>query len=191
MIDLWGITLLDLLPPNLRTRIDFQVLSKVIEIPWRQMVRAISAGTIFTNVRVLSDLTLNALAYDLHIGYYDPTLPRDVREVLVGNAMPWHRTRGTKYAVASLVSAIFGSGAVQEWFEYGGEPYYFKVITGNLAVTGTEVQNFAAAVKSAQNVRSWMDPVEINTAVGLSATALVTTAMMSYSVQALPILTPP
>jgi len=93
--------------------------------------------------------------------------------------------------VASLVSAIFGSGAVQEWFEYGGEPYYFKVITGNLAVTGTEVQNFAAAVKSAQNVRSWMDPVEINTAVGLSATALVTTAMMSYSVQALPILTPP
>jgi len=139
------------------------------------MVDSITSGTIFTDVTELSELALNALACDLKVGYYDPTLPRRVREVLVENAMPWHRTRGTKAAVDALVSAIFGFGQAMEWFEYGGQPYFFRVLTNNQEITGTDVLRFMAALKTAQNARSWLDFVEVIQTAGSATISFAST----------------
>ena len=184
MTSLRDVALIDLLPPNLTARTDLRVLAKVLRIPWRQMVDAIAAASVFTDVSELSDLALNALAYDLRAGYYDPTLPRGVREVLVQNAMPWHRTRGTKAAVDALVSAVFGFGQVSEWFEYGGQPYFFRVLTNNEQITGADVQRFMAALKSAQNARSWLEYVEIIQSAG-SDTISLTSALRADTVSPL------
>jgi hypothetical protein len=50
---------------------------------------------------------------------------------------------------------------VEEWFEYGGQPYHFKVLTTNTSATTTDVQRFTRAVESVKNARSVLEAVEI------------------------------
>ena len=38
-----------------------------------------------------------------------------------------HRMLGTKGAVEMAIAAIYPGTAVEEWFQYGGEPYHFKL----------------------------------------------------------------
>ncbi len=38
-----------------------------------------------------------------------------------------HKTLGTRAAVEKAASAVYPNTKVQEWFEYGGEPYRFKL----------------------------------------------------------------
>ena len=39
-----------------------------------------------------------------------------------------HRYKGTKYAIEEIFKTLNIVGNVEEWFNYGGKPYYFKVI---------------------------------------------------------------
>ena len=41
-----------------------------------------------------------------------------------------HKTLGTRAAVEKAASAVYPNTRVQEWFEYGGEPYRFKLDVG-------------------------------------------------------------
>ncbi len=45
--------------------------------------------------------------------------------------MAVHTFRGTPYAVEQVIQTYFGDGEVSEWFEYGGQPGMFKVVTTN------------------------------------------------------------
>ena len=47
---------------------------------------------------------------------------------------------GTRRAVERVVTAYFGSGQVQHWYEYGGRPHFFKILTNNPQVTAEGVQ---------------------------------------------------
>ncbi|MNJ65473.1 hypothetical protein D3C77_614880 [compost metagenome] len=62
-----------------------------------------------------------------------------------------------------LVATIFGTGEVQERFQYGGQPGYFKVVTSDPDASSSKAAEFIAAVNSVKNARSWLESVEITT----------------------------
>ena len=72
-----------------------------------------------------------------------------------------HKQRGTVAAVERVVSDIFGDGWVEEWSQYGGEPFHFKVHTSNVSAGDQEAAYFESIVASTQNVRSYLEAVII------------------------------
>lgn len=103
---------------------------------------------------------LDELAWQWHVDFYEGDI--DAKRQLVKNAFIIHLTKGTPYAVETLMQTVFGDGIVQEWFEYGGEPYHFKVITTNQSVTGDQANKFLRLLESVKNKRSKLDEIIIS-----------------------------
>ena len=104
---------------------------------------------------------LDLLAAENRVHYYDAALPPETKRQLILNAFIWHMYAGTPGAVEELVQAIFGDGKVQEWFEYGGKPYRFKILT-NATLTPEINENFSMMIEKVKNVRSLMDSIIIS-----------------------------
>ena len=71
------------------------------------------------------------------------------------------RHRGTKAAVERAISAIYPNPKVLEWFEYGGDPYHFKLrITVDFAaINEAKHQQVLQKIICYKNLRSHLDSV--------------------------------
>lgn len=82
---------------------------------------------------------------------------------LIAGSLLLHRRRGTPWAVrTALEAALHVPATVQQWFEYGGEPYFFRV---RLELGGAEIdeaaqRNALQLILDYKNVRSWLDYLE-------------------------------
>jgi phage tail P2-like protein len=104
---------------------------------------------------------IDLLAARFHVDFYDPDLPLETRAELVLRSLDWHTRKGTPSVVEEIVTTVFSDAKVQEWFEYGGEPYTFKASTYMTDVSEESISKLIAAITSVKNVRSWLDVIEI------------------------------
>lgn len=85
------------------------------------------------------------LARQYHVDFYQADLSLDAKRKLVKNSIIWHRHKGTKWAVEQVVSTVFEHPAhVEEWFEYGGDPYKFKITASGFE----NIQQLVSAIKT-------------------------------------------
>lgn len=80
---------------------------------------------------------------------------------LIKNAIILHKHKGTKYAIERVCEVLNLRGEVSEWFEYGGEPYYFKVDISltKRRISSELVQVLIRMVNEFKNVRSWLEEI--------------------------------
>ncbi|MEF3312604.1 phage tail protein I [Paenibacillus sp. GYB004] len=161
MIDIQTVSLLDMLPPNLRADPNIAAAAQSIDGEIQALNDKIRKLSYFDRMDSLSEEEIEELAWQYHVDFYDPSLPIEQRRELVKNSYAWHKRKGTPSAVEELIATIFGDGEVQEWFQYGGDPYTFRVITSNSSATNEQAQRFIDALNSVKNVRSWLDAVQI------------------------------
>lgn len=117
---------------------------------------------IYSRIDDLEENILDELAFELHIEWYDATAPIEVKRNLVKNSDKVHMYLGTPYAVEQVIEDYFGDGEVEEWFKYGGAPFYFNVITSNSAVTTELANQFIKAIESVKNKSSRLDQIIIS-----------------------------
>jgi len=80
---------------------------------------------------------------------------------LIKSAIELHRYKGTKYALLKVLEALGLSGDIKEWFEYGGEPYRFKVYVSS--IPSEELwQKLIHLINEYKNERSWLDAIGIH-----------------------------
>ncbi len=161
MIDLVDSKLLDILPVNLRSDPDIIAASKAIDIEFVQTVTAVKNVYTVADIENAGSEIVDHIAIESHVDFYDFNLPIEKRRELAKNALIYHFSKGTPFAVEELINTIFGDGMVQEWWEYGGEPFHFKVLTNNGSASAADVGMFNRAVESVQNKRSRLDGIEI------------------------------
>jgi len=161
VIDISTVHLLELIPPNLRTDEKVRAAAESINLQLQQISQLIPQVAITHNIDTLPEAWVDELAWQQHVDFYNPDLPIEQKREIVKNSPRWHRIKGTPAAVEELISTIFGSGNVIEWYEYDGQPGYFKVATSDPEATTTRAQEFLAAVNSVKNRRSWLEAVEI------------------------------
>lgn len=135
-------------------------VAKVIDEKLHEIDMMTELCDIYPRIDKLSSNLIDALAIQLHVDFYKTTLPLEVRRTLVKNSILWHMKKGTKFAVEGVVSAAFDLSTVQEWFEYGGEPYHFKITTECVTTEKGVLDELRRAVDSVKNVRSWLDRIE-------------------------------
>ena len=67
------------------------------------------------------------MAVELQTPLYKNDYPLAVKRQIVKNSMLYYIRSGTRGAVEELLADIYQGAEVEEWFEYGGEPNYFRV----------------------------------------------------------------
>ncbi|MBY0088401.1 phage tail protein I [Brevibacillus brevis] len=162
MIDIFSGSLLDILPESLKRDPDSVFIAEAIAPEFQETSKAIKLTEIMSRIDEHPEEVIDLLAWQFHVDFYDPELPLETRRELVKNSLTWHRRKGTPAAVEELISTVFGDGRVEEWFEYGGQPGYFKVITNNRDVTTEQALMFTRALNSVKNTRSWLEKIEIS-----------------------------
>lgn len=159
MINIQAVHLLDILPANLRNDPSLQAAAHSIHHELQVTTEAIYKLSIWDRLDQLNSEEVNEFAWQLHVDFYDVKLPIEQRRGLVKNAIRFHRRKGTPAAVEELVTILFGSGKVEEWFEYGGEPGYFRVQTNDPSATSEKAEEFVRAVNAVKRLSAWLESV--------------------------------
>lgn len=103
------------------------------------------------------------LAWQNHVDFYNAALPVEQKRALVRGAYSFHRKKGTNAAVEDLIKILFGDGRVEDWYEYGGQPGHFRVLTSNESVTTGRALEFIRALNSVKRLSAHLDVVIIET----------------------------
>lgn len=129
MTDLQDVLLTDILPDIFSDAVKTRAFA-LAERSVRRMIYEYALKVMFyRNLSMLDDSVLDLMAAELKTQYYDSSFDREVKIRLIENTLRWHMLAGTRAAVEELAGSVFGTNDVKEWFEYGGEPYYFKINT--------------------------------------------------------------
>ena len=160
MNDLYSIDFTRSLPPALKNDPDMLALARAIGSQLQDVARQIKESIIYARIDELDEQTLDILAYDLHVDWYDYSYPIDVKRRTIKDSVKVHRRLGTKYAVETALGAVFPGTRVEEWFEYDGDPYTFRLKIG--AGDGVTAQQQAAVlerVRFYKNLRSHLEMI--------------------------------
>ena len=87
----------------------------------------ISRLSIYPRIDELPEKLLDILAHDYKVDWWDPNFTLEEKRRVFKDSWKVHKTLGTKAAVETAIRAIYPLTTVEEWFEYGGEPYHFRL----------------------------------------------------------------
>jgi len=156
------VTLLELLPENIRSDPDIIAASQAVDTEFQALASSIKNCLTIADVDNACSDVVDNLAGEIQVDFYDQTLSLAVRRALVKNGYIYKYQKGTAYAVKQIVEDAGLDATVKEWFEYDGEPYYFKVTTETVISSTTVLEELAELINSVKNVRSWMEAFIIN-----------------------------
>ena len=68
------------------------------------------------------------LAWALSVDSWEPRWPEEVRRRVIAEAIEVHRAHGTIDGMRRALAALGVEVTIAEWWEYGGQPYTFRVV---------------------------------------------------------------
>lgn len=116
------------------------------------------------HVRIWADLEtvdndkLDFLAAENRVPFYNFNLEPDTKRKMIQNSIYWYTKLGTRRAMEEMIETVFGSGeaSVEEWYEYGGDPFQFR-IAARMDAAQESIQEFLAHVNKVKNARSRLE----------------------------------
>lgn len=161
MRDLLSLSLLNILPSSISSDDTVIAAAKALDGEFQDATKAIESVAIIPNIRNIVDSALiDLLAWQFHTDFYDPTLPLETRRDLVLKALLWHFRKGTPAVVEEIVRTVYKDAKVTEWFEYGGDPYFFRVSTLSEVTDPADIDVILKAVWAVKNTRSWLEFIQ-------------------------------
>ena len=145
-----------------------QEVAKVVDDTLLSFDKTIAEVLIYPAIDMLGSELINTLAIQMHCDFYDDTLPLAVRRNLVKNSIAWHRIKGTPAAVEQMIQTVYQTGVVEEWFDYGGEPFFFKVNLGDSQITTQKIKNLIKMINASKNVRSWLEVLRFSKSIDIT-----------------------
>lgn len=161
MINLYNSDITDILPEVLGSNEKSIALGYAIKQAMQRFVSYCQNISVYAVIDTVPEEVLDMLAVELKTQYYDDSMAISIKRSLVKNTLVWYMYTGTTAAVTELVEAVFGNSEIEEWFEYGGEPYHFKIRTSNINSTDEMIQQVMDLIRAMQNVRSHLEEVTV------------------------------
>lgn len=154
MIKLTDARLTDALPKTLAEQPWVQALAEASRKMRRRVIAYADRTRLFCDIDEASEEALDALAVELQTPLYKNDYPLTVKRQIVKNSMLYYIRSGTRGAVEELLADIYQGAEVEEWFEYGGKPNYFRVAI-DISRTTVPVAEMAPA-----ELESWLYSVK-------------------------------
>jgi len=174
--DVYSIDFTRTLPPALKDDEKMFALGKTIADELQKTIRLSKQAIIYARIDELDSDVLDILAYDLHVDWYNYNYSVEAKRAIIKDSVKVHKRLGTKFAVHTALCNLAPQNGVEEWFEYGGEPYHFRIYVdttdSNINVT---VYDIIQSVKFYKRLSAHLDEI-IYQSVGVVAVSVNTTA---------------
>lgn len=145
-------------PENLKKYKNLTAFSKNIENTFKTyIINKIQYLAFFYNLEIQEDKVLDEIAWFFNIDKYRIDLDREIKIKLIKSAYWVHSKKGTKAAVISQLKNLNYEIKIEEWFEYGGRPFTFRLITGNESKNKNWLKNVLSLIEEYKNVRSILE----------------------------------
>lgn len=119
--------MLSILPVVLAEDPEMSQLASVIAGAIADRIPEIDLARIYPRIDELPEALCDILAYDFKVDWWEYDAPLDVKRKTLRELWFVHRHKGTKGAVERAVSVSYPGTHLEEWFEYDGKPYYFRI----------------------------------------------------------------
>lgn len=164
MISLQQVSFSTLLPPNLQDA-QTRALGAAWDKAFRRLVDyAERVSMTFAFVMELDEEMADHLCLSLDIKGYKADLSLQKKRLLIRSALLNYSRMGTKAALEDAVGIIHGGTTVQENWEYGGQPYFFRVAVdaGQEKVAENPVGRLLDTIMEYKNARSWLQGITVD-----------------------------
>lgn len=164
MISLQQVGFSSLLPPNLQDT-QTRALGAAWDKAFRKLVDyAERVSMTFAFVMELDEEMADHLCLSLDIKGYKADLSLQKKRLLIRSALLNYSRMGTKAALEDAVGIIHGGTSVQENWEYGGQPYFFRVAVdaGQEKVAENPVGRLLDTIMEYKNARSWLQGITVD-----------------------------
>jgi phage tail P2-like protein len=162
MRSLSDVSLLELVPSNLRQDPFVAAFSKAFDYEFRLLVAAIPKIILFANINNQPAEVLDYLAWQLGADFYDQSADLTAKRVLISQALYWASIKGTPHAIERVISIVFGDGTHEDWFEYGGEPFHFRVrVSGGRFPDSTKYDLFMRMIRAVKRASAVLESITV------------------------------
>lgn len=135
-----------------------QAISYALQMAVGRAMVAADATKCYSDIDRLPEDALDYFAVEMRTMHYEQSLPIEKKRAIIKNTLKWYTRGGTPSAVKELLTVAFGKGDLEEWFNYGGDPYHFAAVipvsegeaVGNMSL-------FKELIRKIKNVRSYCD----------------------------------
>lgn len=149
------------LPPYIKEDPDIQAISYAFHMGVSKLLQYAMLSPAYADIDALPEEILDLLALELQSQYYDESMDKDIKRVIIKNSLAWHAKGGTVSAVNEMIQTIFGEGRTIEWYEFDGEPGTFYIDT-NAELSPDIVKQFRNIIDKVKNKRSHLVNVTVN-----------------------------
>lgn len=159
MIDFYHGELKDILPANLKSP-ETLALSFAIGQAMRRLQDFSHRISLYAELEKVPEEVLDLMAVECNTQYYAQSLERQIKESLVGQTLVWYMHGGTPSVLQEFMDTILQGGSLEEWYEYGGEPYYFKAYVNvgeDDDVSISYEKRIREQIMLYKNARSWLE----------------------------------
>ncbi len=112
---------------------------------------------LFSRLNSMNDQEIELMLWEMHVDYIDENLNKEQKIDLIKESLLNHMIKGTPAAVENVCSIIFGNAKVTEWFEYNGNPGYFRVSTLGSLQSEEDYKRVIEVINTYKNTRSWLE----------------------------------
>lgn len=140
-------------------------VAKALEAGLQMMNGIIRQGlSCLSDYDTMPEWRLDELAWEMNC-LYDYSESIETKRKWIKNAVPWYRLLGTPGAVLRHASGYLDNVVLEENWEYGGEPYHFRLRMEipDGGITGEQQNNAFKGIGYCKNVRSVLDPIDYYT----------------------------
>lgn len=108
----------------------------------------------------LSEALLDELAWQYHVDFYRDNYPLETKRTLIRSAIERHRIKGTPAVVQEVVKTCYQYAVIEEWFEYGGDPYYFRILLrAQDPAPPLSIGEVVQLIDAYKSYRSWLEGI--------------------------------
>lgn len=163
MISIQKVSLVDILPTNLLKDDRIRAAAKALDGELQDIAAATDRLPLLENISSLPDTWIDELLWEYHVEGVDLAVTKEEKINLVLNSIEVHRKKGTKAALKRILELLGMRGVVEEWFEYGGDPYTFRIQIFDVArpITEDMLSKLNDLIIQYKNTRSHIGEVEI------------------------------
>lgn len=155
--------LLKLLPHSLRQDHVLEAITEAAEIQLKQAYQEAEIISNLVNIDKIPEELLDLLAYEKHVDFYQVNLPISQKRNLVKSSISLHRKKGTPAAIYMVFDKLSLDSNLKEWFQYGGDPYYFKIEVNikDKSVSEETLSALIRMINEYKNVRSHLEKIDV------------------------------
>ena len=149
------------LPPALQKDPSAVALAEAMADLLARRPEEIEQLRIYPVIDRLDERLLDILAYDFKVDWWDADYSLEEKRRTLKDSWRVHKTLGTKAAVETAIRAIYPMTTVEEWFEYGGESYHFRlrINTTDDSIQSEKQRRVLSRLDCYKNLRSHLDAV--------------------------------